>query len=112
MDIQTFLNSYSLHDSLLEQARWDPEKHEVTLIIDLCCWLQKTYSEGQPETALIKVSFHGVSSYLYENDHPESDAILSAGMKNGQFQITTMNDKGNRCNVMTISAARVEVFQL
>ncbi|AZK45321.1 hypothetical protein [Paenibacillus lentus] len=76
MKIDSFIEEYDLHDSLIENIRINGEK--LVLDIDLCNWRQKNYSPEEDELKEIKVIFNNVQGYHLDstNDTVDSDSIL------------------------------------
>jgi hypothetical protein len=76
LKIETFIEEYDLHDSLIEKIQFNGEK--LVLDIDLCNWRQKNYNSDEDEMKEIKVIFENVQSYHLDstNDAVDSDSIL------------------------------------
>ncbi len=78
MKIIEFFNKHYFHDSLIEKIESDGESNLVTLSINFCNWMQDDYRPDQPEMVDMKVVFHNVQHFVFEQGEIEleDDQIL------------------------------------
>ncbi|MGG1763930.1 hypothetical protein ABDH58_14710, partial [Parageobacillus toebii] len=50
-----FLNLYVLHDSFVEDIKYLINENKLELVIELCNWKQKFYTDTEPEMAKYKL---------------------------------------------------------
>lgn len=82
MTISAFIQTYNLHDSLLESITVDKDEKTVRLGIDFCYWQQGDYDDRLPETGLAHVHFFDVERVDYEPWEINSDDILQCAYDN------------------------------
>ena len=63
MKMTEFAEKYHLHDSLVTNIAYSPEKKTVDITLELCLWAQDGYKEGDPEVGIAHMLFSGVSAY-------------------------------------------------
>lgn len=63
MNLKTFVSTYDLHDSGIEDMYYFPDSEKLVIDLVLCNWRQTFYKEGEPELIFGKLIFTGVSTY-------------------------------------------------
>lgn len=101
MKISELLQRYDFHDSLIESINFDKNNSRVSILIFLCNWLQKDYTDNQPENIRIQLVFHNVTCFHREEsgNHQLSDEIVDIQLlgivgdrSQLQFLVTAWND--------------------
>ena len=59
MTIQTFIEKYYLHDSLITKITHN--ETSVNIEVEFCYWQQENYKEGDSEVGMIEISFSDIS---------------------------------------------------
>ena len=70
MTIQELATNYNMHDSLIDSFSVDDQEKTIRIIIDFAFWMQDNYSEGDPETGPLNVTFLNVSNYSVPEQLP------------------------------------------
>lgn len=78
MRIYEIISRYDLHDSLIEDIIYIPNKGDVIIKIELCNWKQVDYRETDPEMIEGKIIFSGVKLFEVEPINPQykSDDLI------------------------------------
>lgn len=63
MKVKEFLEKYYLHDSTIDEIRYDLGTKELIWHMDFAFWMQNSYVEGTPENGMINLHFHNVENY-------------------------------------------------
>ena len=61
MTIQTFIEKYYLHDSLITKITHN--ETSVNIEVEFCYWQQENYKEGDSEVGMIEISFSDISFF-------------------------------------------------
>jgi len=110
MKIDEFITNYNLHDSLLEDIKYDISNNIVLLIVDFCYWQQNNYKNETPETGTIIIEFSETTELLYEPYKINSDEILKVySNKENTITIMVYNDLSEECKEITIKANNVRI---
>ena len=109
MTITKFIQTYNLHDSLLESIQVNKEQNTVRLGIDLCYWQQPEYREGDSESGVVYALFSGVESVEYEPWSIDDDDILqcSYDQNTNTFRMVVASDGYREIHSISICAAGV-----
>ncbi len=113
MNIDTFIQEYDLHDSLIENIQINDD--QLVLDIDLCNWRQKRYIPEESEMRNIKVVFDNVQNYQFEGaEHQlDSDSILHiscSGVPSAAWKkIKLVFENNGIVKIMTFESDRVIV---
>jgi len=113
MNIDTFIQEYDLHDSLIENIQISGD--QLVLDIDLCNWRQKRYIPEESEMRNIKVVFDNVQNYQFEGaEHQlDSDSILHiscSGVPSATWKkIKLVFENNGIVKIMTFESDRVIV---
>ena len=87
------LNNYVLHDSGILHIK----KNDTIVTFDImyCLFMQEGYKDGDPENALLKLTFNDVSEFNSERDTYDSDEILDVKIDddNVTFVVEDFNHK-------------------
>ena len=83
MKITEFFYKYDFHDSLIENIIHDCEENIVTFRISFCNWMQDEYRPHEPEIVDMKVCFHHVQHFVFEQSEIklDDDQILDVKIK-------------------------------
>jgi hypothetical protein len=68
MHIAEFFQQYSSHDSVITQVQFSPQQQMLTIILDLCNYMQRTFHKGDRETIQGTLTFNGVDQLRTEPD--------------------------------------------
>ncbi|KJD47127.1 hypothetical protein [Paenibacillus terrae] len=74
MKSSEFIESYTLHDSLVEDILYDKEEKHLKLTLELCQWKQPNYIETEPEMQLGILKFTEVVFYEIQPDNYSLDS--------------------------------------
>lgn len=113
MNIDTFIQEYDLHDSLIENIQINGD--QLVLDIDLCNWRQKRYIPEESEMRNIKVVFDNVQNYQFEGAEYQldSDSILhiscSGAPSAAWKKIKLVFENNEIVKIMTFESERVMV---
>ena len=102
-----FTKKYNLHDSLLEKLEISKDNRTVTLTVDFCYWQQNEYTQGEPETGMVKAVFTEVESVVFEPFQINSDEIMRCAAEGRRTEIEVYSDKTKSCHVISITAGNV-----
>jgi len=80
MKITDMVKKYYFHDSGIAKVEFDPEKHEATLLIDFCNWMQDDYNDEEEENIVLKLLFRNVSGISGEQPLLDINRILDCVM--------------------------------
>lgn len=61
LTIAEFQERYYLHDSTIENIRYDAENKKLTLTIDFCFWMQEWYEPGKDLYPIMKIKADSVT---------------------------------------------------
>lgn len=100
MTIYELLNTYYLHDSLVEKILY--ENNTVELTIDFCFWMQEGYREGDPETGIIHLRFLDVRNMSGPIGNINDYSILETDYHDRCFSLLLMDDFNNTCYELKI----------
>ena len=110
MTIKEFVANYYMHDSLIDKAEILENGSTIILWIDFAFWMQEWYNENDPETGIIKVTFHGVSGYtIPENVNWNEISILNMDMEEDGVKFALSNDMTDDYLEISINADSVSV---
>ena len=77
MTICEFKDKYYLHDSGIEEIKYDYSKKSLIIKVDFCFWAQKWYKEGESSNGLITIKFNNVLCFEYIGNVIDRDLILN-----------------------------------
>ena len=63
MKVKDFLEKYCLHDSTIDEIKYNSETKELIWHMDFAFWMQTNYVKGTPENGLINLHFYEVENY-------------------------------------------------
>ena len=110
MKTNEFVNNYIMHDSLIESIRTESDNTTVIMIINFAFWMQKGYKETDPETGLLKVTFHNVSEFVCPDDLPLNEtSILKTSVENERVRFAVLNDMTDDYYDLYIKATDIDV---
>ena len=110
MKIDEFIKNYNLHDSLLEDIKYDAANNIVLLTIDFCYWQQDNYKDETLETETIIIKFNETDEIIYNPYQINSDEILKVYLnEENKITIVVYNDLSEECKEITIKANDVSV---
>ena len=110
MTIQELATNYNMHDSLIDSFSVDDQEKTIRIIIDFAFWMQDNYSEGDPETGPLNVTFLNVSNYSVPEQLPLDEiSILKTSVLDNAFVFTILNDITDECFDIRIKADSVMV---
>ena len=110
MTISDFAANYIMHDSLIEKIEIYENESRIVLWIDFAFWMQNGYSEKDPETGIIKVTFYGVSDYrIPENVNWDEISILEMKQEERGVKFAFVNDITDDYLELHIHAEHVSV---
>jgi len=93
MKITDFVAKYIMHDSLIDKVAILENGTTIVLWIDFAFWMQNGYYEKDPETGIIKVTFHDVSEYIIpENVNWDEISILEMKDDGDGIKFALIND--------------------
>jgi hypothetical protein len=111
-----FLNLYVLHDSFVEDIKYLINENKLELVIELCNWKQKFYTDTEPEMAKYKLVFKGVSKFeaipntLVDYDDILEVELLSSEMNNETVKFVLKGEEDVK--ILTVQAAEVDFIKL
>lgn len=94
MNINEFLTSNNLHDSLVTKIEFF--NNTVNITMDFCYWMQPNYNENDPETGIIHLVFPNVYDYTGLSGKIDDFSILEAKYINDEMIITLLDDFNNK----------------
>ena len=110
MTTADFVANYIMHDSLIDKIEILENGSKIVLWIDFAFWMQNGYSENNPETGIIKVTFHGVSNYMIpENADWDEISILEMKLEGYSVKFALINDMTDDYLEININADHVSV---
>lgn len=110
MTTADFVANYIMHDSLIDKIEILENGSKIVLWIDFAFWMQNGYSENNPETGIIKVTFHGVSNYMIpENVDWDEISILEMKLEGYSVKFALINDMTDDYLEININADHVSV---
>lgn len=95
MQINDFTNQYLLHDSLIEEIHYNSKNQTLTLKVDFCYWMQDNYTDEQPETGVIYLTFYNVPEYDNISGIIDSYSVLDFMFDSGVVIINLLDDYHN-----------------
>jgi hypothetical protein len=117
MDIKSFLDSYELHDSGIDNINFSKAEQTLSFLVELCNFMQHDYREGDETPQKGNLTFHSVkkldSSVPLESiiwDESISGECLSCKLinidENGSFELKILiklyDFKNNSDNLLII----------
>ena len=112
MTIQTFIEKYYLHESLITKITHN--ETSVNFEVEFCYWQQENYKEGSPEIGTIEISFSDISLYDSDGLSGEIDyfSILDAEIDNDILNINILDDFNDEYYTISIKADKVAVKKI
>ena len=111
MNAKEFVEQFIMHDSLIDAMSVSDDDTTVTMTIDFAFWMQKGYREGDPETGLLKVTFHNVTKLECPDEIPFGEiSILKVTEDDGNLRFAVMNDMTDDYYDLLIRAESIEVY--
>lgn len=98
MQINNFLSTYELHDSLLTEVTVN--ENMLTLTIDFCYWMQNGYQDSDVETGKLQLCFSEISDYCGPLGEVDDFSILKAEYKNNIFSLLLLDDFNNQSSIL------------
>lgn len=105
MSISDLMENFDLHDSLLENAVYDPITNELLLSVELANWRQKDYEETEPEMVNGTFTFSNVTHYSTD---PDSFTFNS----NEIMDIRMMDINPNGIEIVTLDNGKIVTFTI
>ena len=110
MTSSEFVSNYIMHDSLIDRVQILENGSTIVLWIDFAFWMQNGYNEKDPETGIIKVTFHGVTNRVIpENVNWDEISILEMKMDGDNIVFALVNDMTDDYLEIIINANHVTV---
>ena len=110
MTINEFVKKYNLHDSLMEDIKYDSNSKTIKFIVDFCYWQQDDYREEMPETGLIIIEFSGNVELSYIPYHINSDEIIRVFLsESNTLHLIVFNDLSEESHEIIVKADDVSV---
>lgn len=104
MTINSFVSQYELHDSLLDKVTVDTESQKVILLVDFCYWMQKGYTNQQPETGMVNIIFNDATFINGPIGECNSFSILRCIASSNGVLIVLLDDDTDEYFELTIAA--------
>ncbi len=93
MTTTDFAANYIMHDSLIDKVDILENGSTIALWIGFAFWMQNGYNEKDPETGIIKVTFHGVTdSVIPQNVNWDEISILEMKKDGDSIVFALIND--------------------
>lgn len=116
MTIQEFCGKYNLHDSLLENLKYDAANKTLRLIVSLCLWAQDEYDEsedGAQESEMIQIEFSHVMDVDLLDVTPHEDSILNIkSILGGTLDIAAFSDEIDDVYLLRIYGEEVKCTKM
>ena len=110
MTSKDFVDNYNMHDSLIDSVEISKETGKIVLTIDFAFWMQPGYSDSDPETGLIKVTFSNVSYYAYPDEiNLDQVSILETSIESGNVKFALIDDITDDSYEILIESDFVEI---
>ena len=112
MTIQTFIEKYYLHDSLITKITHN--ETSVNIEVEFCYWQQENYKEGDLEVGMIEISFSDISFFDSGSLSGEIDyySILEAEIDADILIINLLDDFNDEYYTISIKADKVAVKKI
>ena len=110
MTLKELQDRYYMHDSYFEKIIYDKSRNEVELLINFAYWMQDWYKDTDPENALLRCTFKGVS--LYDHTWDEIDCKTLGILKTDVTDNTVtfaLDDISDDYHELKITAESVDV---
>ena len=101
------LEKYNFHDSGL--LRIEKENDFIRLTILCCLYEQEWYEEGQPEHAIITITFRNIINSEIPNKQLHNDEIIDEKINGNKYTLNLENSYTRDFYIINIEAEIVEV---
>lgn len=113
MKVNEFLEKYCLHDSTIDEIRYNSHEKELIWHMDFAFWMQKDYVEGNPENGMINLHFYNVENYsglIGKIDWFSVDSITLH--PNGIITCVVLDDYNDDCYIWNFYVSNIEIEDL
>ena len=113
MKANDFLEKYCLHDSTIDEIKYDRDTKELIWHMDFAFWMQNDYAEGTPENGMVNIHFHQVENYsglTGKIDWFSVDHIVFN--PDNTITCTVLDDYNDNYYVWSFSVSEIEIEDL
>ena len=108
-----FLERYCLHDSTVDEIKYDPVTKELVWHMDFAFWMQNAYVEGTPENGLVNLYFHHVENYFGMTGRIDWFSVEHiVANPDSTISCTILDDFNGQYYIWTFSVSDMEIEDL